>query len=150
MISADTYDMLQGSVQPKKVVLANGVFDILHRGHVEHLRAARMMGDMLIVALTDDDYVRKGPGRPLNDWHSRYEVLKELRCVDKVIHSIGAVHAIRYTKPAIFCKGIDYSAGDKWTEDVISVCREVGTEIRYTMTPKMSATDLIRRTMGIA
>ena len=150
MISADTYDILQGYAPSKKIVLCNGVFDILHLGHVEHLRAARLMGDRLIVALTDDDYVRKGPGRPLNDWHSRYEVLKELKCVDVVIHSIGAVNAIRTIKPHIFCKGIDYSAGDKWTEDVLAACREVGTEIRYTLTPKRSVTDLIRRTMEIA
>ena len=153
-MNVDTYDLIAGlsdkRLSDKTVILCNGVFDILHMGHVEHLLQARSMGERLIVALTDDDYVRKGPGRPLNNWHARFSVLRELRCVDQVMHSVGAVAAIRFVRPHIFVKGIDYAGGDRWTEDVVAACADVGAAIRYTTTPKMSATELIKRTMEIA
>lgn len=132
-----------------RIVLANGVFDLLHAGHVRHLREARAMGDLLIVSLTLDENVNKGPGRPLNTWEDRALLLKELRCVGAVIPTHNAVDAIRRIKPSIFVKGIDY-VGGKFSEGVIEACLEVGAEIRYTTTPKMSATDLINRTKEIA
>lgn len=133
-----------------RVVLANGCFDILHRGHIEHLREAASMGDRLIVALTEDAFVNKGPMRPINPWDDRAYVLEAIRYVDRVYPTPNAMHAIRMLKPHIFCKGIDYASGDRFTEDIAAACREVGAEIRYTTTPKMSATALIKRTMEIA
>ncbi len=133
-----------------RIVLCNGVFDILHRGHVEHLREAVGMGDRLIVALTNDQFVLKGPGRPVNTWADRAAVLDACRFVDRVYPTNNAMDAIRFVKPHIFCKGIDYAGGDRFTEDVLKACAEVGAEIRYTQAPKRSATEIIRRTMEIA
>ena len=131
------------------IVLCNGVFDILHTGHVDHLTEASYMGSHLIVALTNDAHVNKGPGRPINCWHDRAHVLFALRMVDDVIATDCAADAIRLIRPAIFCKGIDYVGGDRFTEDVEGACKETGTIIRYTTAPKRSATDAIRKTMEL-
>jgi rfaE bifunctional protein nucleotidyltransferase chain/domain len=130
-----------------KVVLANGCFDLLHVGHVEHLREARAMGDKLIVSLTLDQYIHKGPERPIYKWLERAELLRELKCVDEVIPAAGAVDAIRAIRPGIFVKGTDYSLGDRWSEPVVRACKEVGAQLRFTKCRKLSATDAIIRVM---
>ena len=132
------------------IVLANGCFDILHFGHILHLREARAMGTRLVVSLTVDEAVHKGTGRPLNKWLHRAGVLLELRCVDEVVPTDSAVNAIYEVKPHIFVKGIDYAGGYRFTENIADACQFVGAQIRYTTTPKMSATDLIKRTLEIA
>lgn len=127
-----------------KIVLANGVFDILHIGHVEHLRQARSMGDFLIVSLTVDECVNKGPGRPIHTWEERASILRELRCVSSVFKTRNAVEAIHWIKPDIFVKGIDYAKGG-FTEDVKKACTETETLLCFTDTPKRSVTELIKR-----
>jgi cytidyltransferase-like protein len=128
-------------------VLCNGVFDVLHNGHLEHLRQAKGMGDRLIVAVTLDEFVNKGPGRPFNKWAERADMLRELRCVDDVIESRGAVLAVKSIRPTYFVKGMDYADGKHWTEDVEAACREVGTELRFTTTDKTSIDEIIRRAL---
>ena len=105
------------------------------------------MGDYLIVSLTLDEHVNKGPGRPLYPWAERAAVLLALRCVDEVIPAEGSVPAILAVRPDIFVKGIDYANGWNWLERVEEACREVGAELRFTKAPKQSVTDVIRRTM---
>src|SRR3954462_958380 len=75
-----------GKPRSRKVVFTNGVFDLLHRGHVEYLFAARALGDALVIGLNTDDSVRrlKGPSRPVNTEHDRATVLAGLACVDAV------------------------------------------------------------------
>ena len=128
--------------------MANGCFDLLHPGHIEHLRAARAMGEHLIVSLTLDEYVGKGPGRPIYTWDERAALLRELRCVDVVWPTKNAVDAILLCRPDIFVKGIDYVDGG-WTEDVIAACKEVGAELAFTSTPKRSASEAIRKIIAI-
>lgn len=132
-----------------RIVLANGVFDILHVGHVMHLKEAATMGDKLIVSITNDKFVGKGPGRPINDWIARAKVVDSLRWVHHVLPTNNACDAIRMVRPHIFVKGIDYAGGDKFSEAILEACREVGAEIRYTSSPKMSATDIIRKSMEL-
>ena len=131
-----------------RIVMANGCFDLLHAGHVAHLKAARAMGDVLIVSLTVDECVNKGPGRPIYKWADRAALVRELRCVDNVVPTKNAVDAILTLCPDIFVKGIDYVNGG-WTEDVLSACKQVGAEIRFTSTPKLSASETIRKVMVI-
>ena len=140
--------MLNGFKRKPVIVLANGCYDVFHAGHLAHLKEARAMGDNLIVALTVDSWVKKGPGRPINKWADRAALLKELRCVDEVIPSIGAIQAISEVRPTIFVKGIDYADGRNWTEGVEAVCKELGVELRFTTTPKTSAAEIIRKAMA--
>jgi D-beta-D-heptose 7-phosphate kinase/D-beta-D-heptose 1-phosphate adenosyltransferase len=94
------------------VVMTNGVFDILHTGHVKYLEAARKLGDVLIVAVNDDGSVRKlkGPTRPLNPVGDRMRVLAALKCVDWVVPFAEETPArlIARVLPDLLVKGGDY------------------------------------------
>lgn len=106
------------------------------------------MGSKLVVSLTTDEHVNKGPGRPIYTWEERAELLREIRCVDEVIPAASSVEAIRKVRPGIFVKGIDYISGWSWLEPVQEVCKEVGAELRFTSTEKYSATDAIMKAVN--
>ena len=127
-------------------VLANGVWDLLHYGHLIHLEAARKMGDELWVSVTDDLHVNKGPGRPVYPQEQRLALIKALRCVDRAFTNSTLIEALEFSKPQILVKGIDYKEGLHEVHE--NYCRQRGIEIRYTSTPKMSATDLIRESQS--
>lgn len=93
------------------VVLAHGVFDILHMGHVRHLEEARGLGDVLVVSVTPDRFVNKGPGRPVFGEMMRAEMLAALAIVDYVMVNEGATAepAIRAVRPNVYVKGPDYA-----------------------------------------
>lgn len=128
----------------QRVVLANGCFDVFHVGHVRHLAAARAMGDRLIVSLTVDYAVNKGPGRPINTWEERAEVLRACRYVDEVVPSSSAVQAILKVRPTVFVKGIDYENNPILEVDRIA-CLEVGAELFITKTLKLGSVEIMRR-----
>jgi rfaE bifunctional protein nucleotidyltransferase chain/domain len=94
------------------VVAAGGCFDVLHAGHVSMLRAARSLGDCLVVCMNSDDSVRrlKGQGRPLNSAADRAEVLAALDCVDgvAVFEEDTPERLIGELRPDIWVKGGDY------------------------------------------
>ena len=98
----------------RRIVFTNGVFDLLHPGHVRYLQAARAHGDLLIVGLNSDASVRrnKGPERPINPEDERAEVLAALACVDAVSIFDGDTPAdiIRRVQPDILVKGSDWPA----------------------------------------
>jgi len=97
----------------RKLVFTNGVFDLLHAGHVRYLAQARALGDALVVALNSDASVRvlKGPTRPLNSAEDRAEVLRALRSVDAVVVFDGerCATAITAIRPHLYAKGGDYT-----------------------------------------
>ncbi len=97
----------------KRVVFTNGCFDILHRGHVEFLRQARSLGDVLIVALNSDSSIRalKGKGRPVNSLEDRMEVLAGLQAVDLLIpfDDGSPAELLQAVRPDVFAKGGTYS-----------------------------------------
>ena len=99
--------------QGKRLVLANGCFDLLHVGHVRYLRAARALGDVLLVALNGDASVRrlKGPGRPLIPVAERAELVGALGDVDAVVvfDDDRADTLIAELRPDVHAKGTDYS-----------------------------------------
>lgn len=102
----------------KKIVFVNGVFDILHRGHMELFKYARSLGDVLYVAVDGDDRVKyiKGPCRPLNAVDDRVFLLESIRYIDKVfvfnsIEELRELH--RLISPDILVKGSD------WNEEAI-------------------------------
>ena len=96
------------------VVTTNGCFDLLHRGHVEYLAAARQLGDLLLVGLNSDASVKrqgKGPDRPINDQNARAAVMAALRAVDGVciFNEDLPLHWLEAIRPDIHVKGGDYS-----------------------------------------
>jgi glycerol-3-phosphate cytidylyltransferase len=101
--------------QAKTLVFTNGVFDILHAGHVAYLQQARALGDLLIVGINSDESVRrlgKGPERPINGLEDRMAVMSALRSVDSVIafNEDTPIALIEALKPEIHVKGGDYEA----------------------------------------
>jgi D-beta-D-heptose 7-phosphate kinase/D-beta-D-heptose 1-phosphate adenosyltransferase len=100
--------------QGRSVVFTNGVFDILHPGHLRYLQAARSEGDVLIVGLNSDRSVRaiKGPDRPINPQNERAEVLAALACVDAVVifDEETPAEIIRRLQPDVLAKGADWPA----------------------------------------
>lgn len=97
----------------RRIVLTCGCFDILHHGHVEYLRRARLLGDRLVVAVNSDSSIRrlKGPERPINPLSDRLEVLAALGCVDYLLtfDDIRPDRVIAEIRPDVFVKGGDYS-----------------------------------------
>ena len=91
-----------------RVVLAHGCFDVLHPGHVKHLQEAAEQGDVLVVGVTADEYVPKGPGRPVFSQWDRMMHLDALKCVDYVVLDEGhGEDLIQIIKPDVFVKGAD-------------------------------------------
>ena len=95
----------------KKVGLCHGVFDLVHPGHIQHFKAAKALVDVLVVSITADAYVNKGPGRPLFAQDIRTESLAALEFIDFVVVSENptAIEVIQLFKPDIYFKGSDYA-----------------------------------------
>jgi D-beta-D-heptose 7-phosphate kinase/D-beta-D-heptose 1-phosphate adenosyltransferase len=106
----------------RRLVVANGCFDLLHAGHVRLLRHARSLGDALMVALNDDDSVRrlKGPGRPRQPLEDRLEVLAALEAVDHVVAFAEdtPLRLLEAVRPDVLVKGGDYRPEDVVGADV--------------------------------
>lgn len=102
---------LKTKVENKKIVMCHGVFDILHIGHMLHFKQAKKLGDILIVSITEDKYVKKGLGRPFFDLKTRMETVSQIKGVDYVIasHNPTAIENLKIIKPNIYFKGPDYS-----------------------------------------
>ena len=94
----------------KKIVLCHGVFDLVHLGHLNISKQAKTYGDVLIVSITKDEFIKKGPGRPVFNQNQRFEYLKSIKLIDEVYMSEGdsASEAIRTIKPNYFIKGAEY------------------------------------------
>ena len=129
------------------VAFANGCFDLLHVGHVRYLEAAAAEADRLIVAINDDESVRrlKGEGRPILAAEHRAELVAALRCVDFVIvfpePTVGPL--LEALKPDVHCKGTDYSVETVPERDVV---RAYGGRIAIVGDPKDHSTrDLLSR-----
>ena len=133
----------------KKVVVTNGCFDILHRGHVEYLFKARSQGDALLVALNSDDSVRalKGPERPVNPEDARAVLLSSLYFVDSVcvFNAPRCTELLKDVSPDIYVKGADYNI-DTINAEEKAVLMEIGAEVRFIdLTPGFSTTAIIAK-----
>lgn len=133
----------------KKVVLCHGVFDLMHPGHILHFKAAKSHGDILVVTLTKDEYVFKGPGRPYFNQQLRLETIAALEAVDYVALNEwpAAVETIRQLKPDIYAKGSDYASHDRDVTGNIALeaaaVKENGGTIIYTDEETFSSSKLI-------
>ncbi len=134
-----------------RVVFTNGCFDLLHPGHVSYLRAARSLGDALVVGLNSDASVRKlkGPSRPVVSEKDRAIVLEALESVDAVVvfAEDTPVRLMRELRPAVYVKGGDYRVEDL---PEAKVAAEIRAEVKILpFEPRYSTTTLIEKIRGL-
>jgi rfaE bifunctional protein nucleotidyltransferase chain/domain len=145
----------QNRAAGRVVVHAHGTFDLLHLGHVRHLEAARKLGDVLIVTVTADRFVNKGPGRPVFKGDLRAEMLATLEYVDWVAinDSPDAVSALDRIAPSIYVKGQDYQDPQGDVTGKILLEREAverqGGRIHFTDEVTFSSTEFINRHLNV-
>jgi len=140
--------------QGKKVVWTNGVFDLIHAGHIRSLDDAKAFGDVLIVGINSDASTRrfKGPGRPLMSQEDRAEVLSALRMVDYVVifDEPEPSAALGRLQPDIHCKGEEYANGNRPLPERV-VVEGYGGSIRFLpLHPGRSTTGLLERICAAA
>jgi rfaE bifunctional protein kinase chain/domain/rfaE bifunctional protein nucleotidyltransferase chain/domain len=139
----------------KKVVHCHGVFDLLHIGHIKHFQSARAKGDVLIVTLTPDKLVKKGPGRPAFTEKLRMEAIASLDAVDHVALNrwATAVEAIKLLKPNCYVKGSEYrNAADDPTGGIAlerEAIESVGGSLQFTDDVVFSSSNLINKYIDI-
>src|SRR5579862_5276333 len=150
---AAAVDLLRRTGQT--VVQAHGTFDLLHLGHVRHLEVARKLGDVLVVTVTADRFVNKGPGRPVFNAELRAEMLATLAYVDWVAinDSADAVSAIEQIRPSIYVKGQDYQNPQGDITGKIELERDAvetyGGRIHFTDEVSFSSSELINRHLNV-
>src|SRR5436309_887814 len=141
--------------QGKKIVHCHGVFDLLHIGHIKHLEAARKIGDLLVVTLTPDRFVNKGPHRPAFPERLRAEALASLVCVDFVAINEWptAVETIQRLRPDFYVKGVVREAGKRDHTNAIQqeedAVKAAGGQLVLTDEETFSASTLINRFMDV-
>jgi rfaE bifunctional protein nucleotidyltransferase chain/domain len=133
----------------RRVVLTNGVFDLLHTGHLYYLQKARALGDALVIALNSDASVRalKGPARPVQTEEQRAYALAALACVDGIVifREPRLTAEIRALRPDIYCKAGDYTL-EKLDAGERAALQEVGARIEFMpFLPGFSTTELIAK-----
>ncbi|MDB4942536.1 MAG: HldE-like bifunctional protein [Labilithrix sp.] len=139
--------------QGRTVVWTNGCFDILHVGHVESLKAARRLGDVLMVGVNDDAQVArmKGPGRPIHSLEQRIAVLGALEMVDHVVGFTepDPSRILGLLRPDIHCKGADYAPPHGAPIPEADVVRGYGGRIEFLpLVAGVSTTSIARRLGG--
>jgi rfaE bifunctional protein kinase chain/domain len=135
----------------KKIILCHGVFDLLHIGHIKHLKKAKELGNILVATITPDKYVNKGPGKPVFNENLRSEAIAAIRFVDYVAinNTPTAVNPLRIIKPNIYCKGKDYkNINDDLTGEIKNELKEIkknNGKIVFTDELTFSSSRLINR-----
>ena len=135
----------------KKIVQCHGVFDLIHPGHIKHFEAAKKFGDILIVSITEDKYVNKGPSRPIFNEKLRSETIAALQMVDFVTISRmpTAIFAIEKIKPDYYVKGQDYkNIKDDFTSGILeekNKVEEFGGQLVFTEEVRFSSSRLINQ-----
>ena len=131
----------------RRVVFTNGVFDILHPGHLRYLQQARELGDALIIGLNSDASVRrnKGPERPINSEGDRAELLHALECVDAVVvfDEETPAEIIRAIQPDVLVKGADWGENAIVGRDTVEA--RGGRVVRIPIEQGWSTTSIIER-----
>ncbi len=144
-------ELLGWRAEQRGVVFTNGVFDILHKGHVSLLETARAQGEKLVVALNDDSSaarLEKGVGRPFNTLEDRLEVVAALEAVDRVtsFSEDTPEELIKAIKPDVLVKGGDYRGKKVPGQDTVN---ELGGKVvLVNFLEGYSTTDIVRRISG--
>ena len=131
-----------------KVVLAHGCFDVFTIGHANHLRAARKLGDCLVVTVTPDRFISKGHGRPIFHEGTRAEMISTLACVDYVAINQwpDAVNTIKFLRPSFYCKGGEFK---EWMTAALTLEQEavesIGGKLVFTDCQEYHTTETLER-----
>lgn len=150
-LSELAHEVVRWKAEGKRIVHAHGVYDLLHPGHMRHLESAKRMGDVLVVTLTEDRYVNKGPHRPAFPAALRAESVAALAAVDYVAISQSplSVDAITTLKPDVYVKGADYRDPEKdktgGIVKEVEAVRAVGGEVAFTDDIVFSSSSLLNR-----
>jgi rfaE bifunctional protein nucleotidyltransferase chain/domain len=153
IVDLDTLERLvaEQKARGRRVVQCHGCFDLLHIGHIRHFQRAKEMGDFLVVTVTPDRFVNKGPGRPAFPEALRLESLASLDVVDAVALNAWpmAIEAIRKIKPSLYVKGREYSVdADDITGGIVlerEAVESVGGKLAFTDDIVFSSSSLINR-----
>lgn len=138
-----------------KVVLCHGVFDYFHYGHLEHFTFAKKHGDILIVSVTSDKFVKKGTDRPYYSINERLKILNSLNIIDYLIVSDAenGIKMIESIKPNFYCKGIEYKAkNNDLTGNIskeINVLKKYNGKIIYSDKKTLSSSNIINNITNI-
>ena len=131
----------------RKIVMTNGCFDIIHRGHVKYLETAKKKGDILIVAMNSDSSIRriKGESRPINNQIDRSEIIAALESVDYVtiFKEATPIEVIKAIKPDVLVKGSDWKANEIVGADILK--KYGGVIAREKFLSGYSTTKLIKK-----
>lgn len=149
--SADQLNLIlsEKRQEGKKISLCHGVFDLLHPGHLEHFAQAALVGDLLVVSVTSDSFVNKGPGRPAFDLKTRMMALSRIAGIDFIIasNSQNAIMNIEKIKPDFYIKGIEYQKAENDITGMINQERDAvekyGGKLVFTDGFTSSSTKLI-------
>jgi rfaE bifunctional protein nucleotidyltransferase chain/domain len=139
----------------RSITLCHGVFDLLHVGHLRHLRVAGGFGDALIVSITADEFVQKGPGRPVFQSLLRAEMLAALELVDYVVvvHDLSAEPILHAVKPDVYAKGGDYIDPDQDVTGKIvrerDIVEQYGGRLVFTEDITFSSSNLLNRFFNV-
>jgi len=134
----------------KKIIMCHGVFDVLHYGHIAHFQEAKKKNSILVVSLTDNKFVNKGPDRPIFDSIIRAKSLLALEAVDYVIISkdFDCINTLKKIRPNYFVKDIEYSnknhASNKTFEKEKNFLKKIKCELIYTKQIKLSSSEIIK------
>jgi rfaE bifunctional protein nucleotidyltransferase chain/domain len=139
--------LLRKKNSQKIIGLCHGVFDVIHEGHINHLYDSKKRCDILIVSITDDQFVKKGPNQPYNSSAKRARVLEELKSVDYVFinKEITSINLINFLKPNLYFKGLDYlkkDFTDNLGKEILAVKKNKG-KVFFTKTKVLSSTKII-------
>ena len=143
--------MVKKNNKKKIIGLAHGVFDVLHSGHLLHFEECKKFCDTLIVSVTDDKYVKKGPNRPFFNSRERLRLLKSIKFVDKVLinKDFTPIKLINKIKPDYYFKGKDYiNPSDDYTGNIIKekkIVEKNGGRLFVTDTKLRSSSSIINK-----
>ncbi len=139
----------------KKISMCHGVFDLLHVGHIDHFVETKSFSDILIVSITKDQYVNKGPNRPVFNLENRIKFLINIDKVDYVFVSPGpsAIESIKILKPNFYVKGPDYkNFNDDITKKIqpeINEVKKYGGKVVFTTSATQSSSKLLNSNFEI-
>ena len=134
----------------KEIVHCHGCFDLVHPGHIKYMQEAKGMGDILVVTITPDRFVDKGPGRPVFHEQLRAESIAALQCVDYAAINKWptAEETLRILKPHYYVKGQEFENLDDKSGKIqkeLKVAEEIGSETRFTHNIVFSSTTLLNK-----